>query len=158
MPECMYCGTEFAQRRETHKFCGKRCREKHWTTANRVRLNATVRKYRAKRYIMEGRWRDTGPKSASLLRWMAELKDQPCHDCGCRFDACCMDFDHRAGEIKSYNLGTMFSNHYSRELIEAELAKCDLVCANCHRIRTRDRRSGSAMRRNIEVYGKSLAA
>lgn len=54
-----------------------------------------------------------------------------------------MEFDHRDGAIKSYNLGSMFAHHYSRELIEIELAKCDLVCSNCHRIRTRNRRAGS---------------
>jgi hypothetical protein len=54
-----------------------------------------------------------------------------------------MDFDHKDGTVKEYNLGSMFAHHYARELIEKELAKCDLVCSNCHRVRTRDRRTGS---------------
>jgi hypothetical protein len=91
-----------------------------------------------------GRWREEGQKAVELKVWMIELKGAPCDDCSCSFDACCMDFDHRDGTTKSYNVGSMFAHHYSRELIEAEIAKCDLVCANCHRIRTRDRRTGSA--------------
>ena len=56
---------------------------------------------------------------------------------------CCMDFDHHKGDKKAHNIGSMFAHHYSRELIQTELDKCDLVCANCHRIRTRDRRTGN---------------
>jgi hypothetical protein len=54
-----------------------------------------------------------------------------------------MDFDHKEGTIKQYNVGSMFAHHYSRELIEKELLKCVLVCSNCHRIRTQKRRIGS---------------
>lgn len=74
---------------------------------------------------------------------MAALKAEPCHDCCQRFDACCMDFDHRPGTKKKYNIGSMFAAHYARTEIEMELVKCDLVCANCHRIRTKNRRLGS---------------
>lgn len=118
-------------------------RYRRWAAANRERLNATVRAYRARRYARDGRWRDTGQKAESLKAWMVELKSMPCHDCGQAFPACCMDFDHRAGETKLHNVGSMFAHHYGRELIAAEVSKCDLVCANCHRIRTRDRRTGS---------------
>ena len=80
---------------------------------------------------------------------MAEIKSNPCVDCGNKFDACCMDFDHVRGE-KVYNIGSMFAHHYSKDLIEAELAKCELVCSNCHRIRTRDRRIGSGKNARIQ--------
>jgi len=106
-------------------------------------MNKNVREYRARRYIEEGQWRDNSPKAMAAKAWMIEIKSNPCHDCGGVFDICCMDFDHRAGTEKKYNIGSMFAHHYSRELIESELAKCDLVCANCHRIRTRERRTGS---------------
>lgn len=93
---------------------------------------------------MVGGW-IIAPKASALKAWMIELKSKPCSDCGSKFDTCCMDFDHRIGEKKAYNLGSMFAHHYSKELIEIELAKCDLVCSNCHRIRTRDRRTGSGL-------------
>lgn len=120
-------------------------RARKWVAANRERHNATVRAYRARRYAAEGQWRDEGPKARTQKAWMIELKSAPCSDCGGKFPTCCMDFDHRSGETKAYNIGSMFAHHYSRELIEVELAKCDLVCANCHRVRTRDRRKGSGV-------------
>lgn len=118
-------------------------RYRRWASENRDRVNAAARTYRARRYAEHGEWRDAGPKAALMREWMIELKSKPCADCGGRFAVCCMDFDHRPGTAKSHNVGSMFAHHYGRELIEAEVAKCDLVCANCHRIRTRDRRRGS---------------
>lgn len=139
---CPKCGTQFLPR-TSKKFCSAKCRLDHWTSNNRDRLNANVRKYRARRYREEGCWREKGAKVTALRKWMNEIKSKPCHDCGGTFEICCMDFDHRKGTIKSYNIGSMFAHHYSVELIQSELDKCDLVCSNCHRIRTRNRRTGS---------------
>ena len=147
--KCKACGNTYKRARPSRaqKFCSKRCREKHWAQNNRERHRANVRAYRRRRYKEEGHWRDSGPKAAALKAWMIEIKSQPCRDCKGTFPTCCMDFDHRHGTVKKYNVGTMFAHHYSRELIESELAKCDLVCANCHRIRTRDRRRGNGASR-----------
>ena len=49
-----------------------------------------------------------------------------------------MDFDHVRG-IKKANISTMVRQAYSIETIKEEVAKCDLVCANCHRKRTAKR-------------------
>ena len=76
---------------------------------------------------------------------MIELKSKPCTDCKQTFPICCMHFDHKEGTNKKYNIGSMFAHHYSRELIEKELSKCELVCANCHAIRTQKRRIGSGI-------------
>jgi hypothetical protein len=61
-------------------------------------------------------------------------------DCGQTFPPYVMDFDHVRGE-KKYNVGLMASSGYSLKMIAAEIQKCDLVCANCHRIRTHQRLS-----------------
>lgn len=50
-----------------------------------------------------------------------------------------MDFDHRPGKDKVQKVSTMFAAGWNLDVILAEISKCDLVCANCHRIRTRDR-------------------
>jgi len=140
--KCARCGLEFIPKYITQRFCSAECRYKHWVENNRDKLNATVRAYRKRRYIRDGRWRDESPKSKALKEWMIEIKSKPCTDCGGKFPVCCMDFDHRNYEEKEYDLGSMFSHHYGRELIEKELMKCDLVCSNCHRIRTRDKKVG----------------
>lgn len=71
------------------------------------------------------------------------LKSRPCADCGGTFDPVCMDFDHRPGETKVAAVSSMVSR-FPLDAVLAEAAKCDLVCANCHRLRThreRDHRS-----------------
>lgn len=66
------------------------------------------------------------------------LKDVPCADCRGRFPRVCMDFDHVRGE-KIDSISRMIRMSFSRDLILAEIEKCEVVCSNCHRIRTADR-------------------
>lgn len=63
------------------------------------------------------------------------LKSVPCMDCGGTFDPVCMDFDHRPGEVKVFGIGSKGTMKPER-VVRAEAAKCDVVCANCHRLRT----------------------
>lgn len=67
------------------------------------------------------------------------LKTGPCTDCGNCFDPICMDFDHLRDKADSVSSLTLRS--YSSQTIVAEIAKCELVCSNCHRIRTKNRRN-----------------
>lgn len=60
------------------------------------------------------------------------LKNVPCADCGNRFPPCAMDFDHRDPSQKRFNV----SERMRAAAALQEAAKCDVVCANCHRIRT----------------------
>jgi hypothetical protein len=69
-----------------------------------------------------------------------KLKEQPCSDCGRTFPYFAMDFDHRPGETKLFNIGNMVSSLRSTQAILTEVAKCDLVCCRCHRFRTARRR------------------
>ncbi len=73
---------------------------------------------------------------AAFRAKLAELKAGPCTDCGNSYPVVCMDFDHVRGE-KLFNIGQ--AQHAPVDRLEAELAKCELVCANCHRIRTQSR-------------------
>ncbi len=71
---------------------------------------------------------------------VTKLKDFPCMDCGQKFMECAMDFDHRPDEKKIRAVSVMVLRGFPLERIIAEIAKCDLVCANCHRIRTWNRK------------------
>lgn len=74
-------------------------------------------------------------KKAKLAReWINEIKSVPCMDCGKTFPPCCMDFDHREPHSKEFDIALCVA--YPREKLEKEIAKCDIVCSNCHRIRT----------------------
>jgi hypothetical protein len=68
-------------------------------------------------------------------------KDVPCQDCGRRYPAHVMDFDHVRGR-KLGNVSLM-KNYAGTVKLVAEIAKCDVVCANCHRIRSHRRRAAS---------------
>ncbi len=68
--------------------------------------------------------------------FLRKLKNRPCQDCGKRYPTCVMDFDHRAGEIKLREVATMVARGWSLKKIIKEIKKCDIVCANCHRLRT----------------------
>lgn len=71
---------------------------------------------------------------AAMIR--KHKQESPCTDCGLHFHFAAMDFDHRPGEVKSFNLSQVGWSGYGYETIAAEMAKCDLVCSNCHRVRT----------------------
>ena len=72
-----------------------------------------------------------------LIEFVISLKQKPCMDCGVRYSHYVMDFDHRNKKTKIDSINQMINYHsYSREKILKEIEKCDLVCANCHRIRT----------------------
>jgi hypothetical protein len=70
--------------------------------------------------------------------FIEDLKSStPCADCGQFFPAVCMDFDHLPGTKKIATIARMMGHgSYSLEELKSEISKCQLVCANCHRIRT----------------------
>jgi len=59
-----------------------------------------------------------------------------CVDCGYADHPHALDWDHVVGE-KKFELGQARTRSW--EIIERELNKCEPVCANCHRIRTKRR-------------------
>lgn len=67
-------------------------------------------------------------------------RNKTCMDCRGKFPPVAMDFDHREDEAKSRTISRMvFRDTSNFEKIKEEMTKCDLVCANCHRVRTHDR-------------------
>lgn len=63
-----------------------------------------------------------------------------CADCGYNAHPASLEFDHLPGTEKKFNIGEEIGS-YSREKLWEEIAKCDVVCANCHNIRTANRRN-----------------
>ena len=66
---------------------------------------------------------------------------QPCTDCGVPYPYYVMDWDHI--KDKKFNVSRMGSLG-SEKLILEEIAKCELVCSNCHRERTHKRKTGAS--------------
>jgi len=75
--------------------------------------------------------------------YAVNLKEgKPCTDCGGYFPKCCLQWDHVPERgPKLFNLSR---GDYGIGKVLAEIAKCDLVCANCHVIRTWNRKHPEA--------------
>ena len=71
------------------------------------------------------------------LRKVNELKSNPCTDCGIAYPYYVMQFDH-IGTDKVAAVSRLLRTH-GWPAVEAEIAKCELVCSNCHAIRTWNR-------------------
>lgn len=87
-----------------------------------------------------------GERRNYAKRWHARrrqlfdiLKEHPCQDCGQMYPPYVMDWDHRDPKDKVMTIADM-KNCTAWDKVLAEIAKCDLVCSNCHRIRTHRRR------------------
>jgi len=67
-------------------------------------------------------------------------KNSVCADCGLqnKNHPEIFDFDHVNGN-KKINIGSAYVIGWSKERILQEIAKCEIVCSNCHRIRTKKR-------------------
>jgi hypothetical protein len=70
--------------------------------------------------------------------YVDEMKSKPCTDCGGCFPPVCMHFDHLGD--KEFEISWACARTFSLERIKLEIEKCELVCANCHAIRTERRR------------------
>ena len=71
-----------------------------------------------------------------------QAKNRPCTDCDGTFPYCCMHFDHRDPTEKVFCISEAVTELKCNMVdLDAEIAKCDVVCANCHAIRTSKHRA-----------------
>ena len=66
--------------------------------------------------------------------WLRTQKERPCLDCGVAYPYYVMEYDHVRG-TKIADISQILKKGSGKQLKD-ELAKCELVCANCHRFRT----------------------
>jgi hypothetical protein len=82
-------------------------------------------------------WRRKRMRYEEKMRAMIlAAKDRPCADCGGRWHPMVMEFDHLPGTSKLINLGDCRARKFGLKRILEEIAKCEVVCPTCHRIRT----------------------
>lgn len=78
-------------------------------------------------------------QKAYLSRYIQDLKSKtPCLDCKISYPYYVMDFDHVRGR-KHKNVMELIPT-LSKKKIDEEIAKCEIVCSNCHRERTHNRK------------------
>ena len=73
-------------------------------------------------------------------------ENTPCMDCLTYYPAPVMEFDHVGGHTKTDTISRMVGNELSIRTILIEIQKCELVCANCHRLRTIQRKKNHSSR------------
>lgn len=109
-------------RRQSYCSACKAVYQQAWYRSNRERHLADVRRLRA-RYVARNR------------RAVAAAKAVPCTDCGVSYAGYLMDFDHVRGRKRDI-ISRMVVQPATLWDLLVEIAKCDVVCANCHRERT----------------------
>ncbi len=86
--------------------------------------------YRNKQYVQS----KVIARKQELTRWFEEYKATlKCAHCGQDHPAA-LDFHHRDGQAKDTEVGKAVSEGWCKERIVKEIAKCDVLCASCHRI------------------------
>lgn len=116
-------------------------KQRRWAAANPSYHATYLKNYRASekgKQVFKAANRRSQEKKRSAI---VKMKSNPCVDCGGRFHSDAMEFDHRDNEEKVFLISS-FGRRVSVERVLQEIAKCDLVCANCHRVRTAKRRLG----------------
>lgn len=122
--------------------------QKRWHAKNPNYKREYREKNRERLHKQENdRLRGSKQRSATLQRYASkrrqftdQQKARPCADCGIQYPPYVMHFDHRPGETKIANVSSAQVLLGTMERLMAEIAKCDVVCANCHAERTHRRR------------------
>jgi hypothetical protein len=124
--------TEFHRRGDRHQWWCKACRRPYDAAYHAGRRSLRIGQKRERR--------------RRLSAWLDDLKSRPCVDCGGRFHPAAMQFDHLPGTSKRDDVSDLVK-HGCVGLARAEILKCELVCANCHAVRTYSRREDERSRR-----------
>ena len=96
--------------------------EQWYSPANYAKAQQRERKYMCER-------------GANLRAIVQKYKvEKGCTDCGYNKHPAALDFDHLPGTEKLFNVSGRVAR--SADVVFAEMEKCEVVCANCHRIRT----------------------
>ena len=89
------------------------------------------------RYIAQARRRKRALGRERTVYLIEFFKSHPCVDCG-ELDPVVLEFDH-VSDDKDFNVSAGLHDRGWASFL-AEIEKCEVVCANCHRRRTSRRR------------------
>ena len=115
MPTCKYCNTE--QPKDAFEIC-------------RVVNGKAYRRLRCRRCKRA----KTNERRTALRLWLDEYKKTlQCGRCGFS-DYRALEFHHPGEQEKDWNVADMIGGGFSRKTILREIAKCVVLCSNCHQI------------------------
>lgn len=133
MKVCSRCG----QAKEADEFATRRTKKQPWCKeCNRAYARLYYQDNRAK-LLQDINKLKTDRRLRSEQYIIEYLLCHPCLDCG-ENDPVVLEFDHVRG-TKREIISMLVSQGYTLTTLAAEIAKCEVVCANCHRRRTAKR-------------------
>lgn len=89
---------------------------------------------------VDNRRRDARNK---IIKYIQEFKsNKSCADCKENYPYWILEFDHLGN--KKFNIAGYRSHTVSLEKVKEEIEKCEVVCSNCHKNRTFNRRIKNA--------------
>ena len=120
--------------------CGKRKRRSdfhpHKHTKDRLRPECKkcnlehAERYRNRPERIEARHENYLNRTARLQVIIDEAKGSVCQRCGGEFPSYVLEFHHQVAADKEFPISAF---RHSETKLRAEIAKCDVLCANCHR-------------------------
>lgn len=122
---CELCGATFHPLASRQRFCSLICanrrRQRHPVARNTVGHPLQI-----KRLAYYRRHR------AEKREWLEAFKgDHGCLKCG-EMDHRCLQFHHRDPKTKIRTISAFYGGTWGIDVIQAEIEKCDVLCANCH--------------------------
>lgn len=132
---CAKCGVE--PRLSYHSYC-RGCHQNSVESAVKNRKEPIRRKWKWRSDYHKERYRKN---RARLIEFKLS---KGCADCGYRAHHAALQFDHLPGKLKKCSPVTLLGRGFMSAMKEIE--KCDVVCSNCHSIRTWQRQQLSTSR------------
>lgn len=138
--KCQWCKKETGIVHKNKKYCSSVCMNKSRYARSGIRSTREQRsewykkRCEQKGYIEKLR-KQANKRNKDIKRFLAEYKiEKGCKDCGYKKHHSALEFDHIKGK-KEINMAFAKSINQAKREIE----KCDVVCSNCHRVRTYNR-------------------
>ena len=144
---CPICENGFVRVNGNQKFCSTKCRNRNDYATHPELHKTKSAEYRKKHpercraYAMKQRTFHKGALAKNFRdrhkerrEWILGIKASlKCSRCG-ESRPMCLDFHHLDGSTKEYNISTMIGKHHPKERILNEIAKCSVLCRNCHAV------------------------
>ena len=112
---CVVCSVELSGQKTM--YCGNNCKQKH----HYYRVKEQTNTYHSQTI-----------RSLKRKLELIELKGGGCEVCGYNKNLAALQFHHRNPKDKKFGLDVRSLGNLKMETIVNEVAKCDLLCANCH--------------------------
>lgn len=132
---CAYCKTDLPEELFRWKNKSKGWRQPYCIECNK-KYNRQHYKENKRKYLEKAQAYNSHYKKEISERLFDYFSSNHCVDCG-NSDPRVLEFDHVRG--KSKNISSMISDKNAWNKILDEISKCEVRCANCHRIVTMER-------------------